>query len=166
MRRLFALVTSAALLATGAAWADPLYVQSGRAALLDSPSLGGGAVTELARGAELQIVERGDGWYRVRHGGEEGWISRLVVSAEPPMDRGSVFAGDADLDADNVRRRPSQIASAAAARGLAEEQRARARQHEMARYDLLEEIEAAVIAEGDVHAFHARLRGDETTEAP
>lgn len=139
--------------------AESAYIQSQRADLLQGPGLDHGTVAELKRGAQVEVLERGSGWVRVRHSGREGWISGLLVGEEPPMERKSRLEGEREMNTEEVRTRPSQTASAAAARGLAEEVRARAREDQGARYDLLKQVESASADPATVRAFHNDLRG-------
>ena len=146
-------------IAASAAAAESVYIQSQRADLLDGPGLDHDTVAELERGAQVEVLERGSGWVRVRHSGGAGWVSGLLVDDKPPMERKSRLEGEREMNTEEVRTRPSQVASAAAARGLAEEVRARAREDQGARYDLLEQVESAGVDPATVRAFYDDLRG-------
>lgn len=122
------------------AWADTLYVQSLRAAVLAEPRMGAEQLHQAERGDELEQLERAGTWYRVSFAGGEGWVSRLTVAGQPPMERRSALDGDAP-DIQNPRRRPSEVASAAAARGLTPEERQRLSDREDADYQALQQIE-------------------------
>lgn len=145
--------------ASTAVVAESLYIQSQRADLLRGPGFEHGAVGELERGNEVKSLGRRSGWVRVRHGGLEGWVSGLLVAEEPPMERKSRLEGEREMNTEEVRTRPSQVASAAAARGLAEEVRSRAREDQGARYDLLEQVESTGVDPSAVRTFHEDLRG-------
>ncbi|MCG5547595.1 SH3 domain-containing protein [Halorhodospira halochloris] len=144
-------------LVSGAAWASSLYVQSQQSAILAQPQMGAEELKQVERGTELEQLERDGSWFRVSHDGVEGWVSRLTVAGQPPMERQSVLDGDAP-DIDNPRRRPSEVASAAAARGLTPEQRERLSDRTGADYQALRRIEEMSIDSDELARFNQALR--------
>jgi hypothetical protein len=143
---------------SAAAWADDsLYVQSQNSALLAEPRMDAEQLVRAGRGAELEQLERDGSWYKVRFQGTEGWVSYLTVADQPPMERQSVLGGDAP-EIDNPRRRPSQVASAAAARGLTPKQRERLNERQGADYQALRRIEGIELRESELARFKQALR--------
>ena len=140
--------------------AETLYVQSDRAALLEEPSLGAEELAPLNRGEELESLARDGSWYRVRVDEREGWIARLVVGSQPPMERKSLLDGE-DARMDNPRRRPSEVATAAAARGLTPEERERMNAPGVADYQGIEAMESLVIEASELREFGRPLTGGE-----
>lgn len=80
MRRL-TLVILLALIVSVPASAQTLRVTAERTNLRDQPSTSGAVVAAVARGDELEVLERAGSWYRVRvrSTGREGYVSSLLV---------------------------------------------------------------------------------------
>jgi hypothetical protein len=131
-----------------------MYVQAVHADLKDAPKMSAGKVATLTRGDELAIVSKESVWFEVKKGAAHGWISRLFLSAHPPV-------GKADLQKDvpatlekASRRRPSSYAVAAATRGVMLGERAReGREMYETDYDALEKMEAVSIDQGKLDKF-------------
>ncbi len=132
--------------------AETLHVQTDRAALLEQPALGSTEVAPLSKGTTLESLERDGSWYRVEYGDREGWVSRLFVGAQPPMERSGIL-DDEEVDMDDPRRRPSEIATAAAARGLTPQERQRLSDAGVADYDSLERVEDLELDPGERRRF-------------
>ncbi|ABM62652.1 SH3 domain-containing protein [Halorhodospira halophila] len=145
------------VLASAASGEDLLFVQSEQGEVYAEASLDAEVVRRVPRGTELEQLASEGVWYRVRHDGEEGWVSRLVVATQPPMERDSILDGEAP-DIDDSRRRSSEVASAAAARGLTPEQRERLSDRDMADYRALAELEEQAVDEDELRAFREALR--------
>ncbi len=143
--------------ATPAAAEEALFVQSEQADVYVEANLDAEVLERVPRGTELERLEADGSWYRVRLEGEEGWVSRLAVAAQPPLERDSILDGEAP-DVDDSRRRSSEVASAAAARGLTPEQRERLSDREMADYQALAELEGRAVEEDELRAFREALR--------
>lgn len=98
-----------------------LYVQSVKAYILEKPIFGAKRLAEAKRGEVLQLVEKKEGWFRVKYKSLTGWVSAFFVDTKPPLKRISVFESPEEELKGGARRRASAYVTAAAARGLVEE---------------------------------------------
>ncbi|MDH5542876.1 MAG: SH3 domain-containing protein [Nitrospinota bacterium] len=121
--------------------ADTLYVQSKSAKIMNSPSFKAETTGTLKRGDQLEVIEKGKGWYQVKTGDMTGWINQLNVSRNEPMERVSIITEATENLEDKSRRRASAVTSAAAARGLSEKDRKRRSDQEKADYNTLNRLE-------------------------
>jgi hypothetical protein len=140
-----------------AASADNLYVQSDKAMLTATPSFTAAKIATLKKGDELTVIQEQNGWYHVRIEGESGWIPRLLVSPHKPMSRISVLSAEKDSVKKSARRRASNVTTAGAARGLANDDRRRVNQNETADYAAVKSMESLSIPQKDVEAFGETL---------
>jgi len=140
-----------------AASADSLYVQSDKARLTAAPSFGAAKVATLKKGDELTVTQEQNDWYRVDINGNTGWIPRLLVSPHKPMSRISVLTGEKDSVKKSARRRASNVTTAGAARGLANDDRRRSSQDEAADYAAVKSMESATIPQKEVEKFGKTL---------
>ncbi len=157
MRYVWPMLATLALGLTGTASADPMYVQSERTALREEPFVGAEALEMLEQGTQVERLKQASGWYHVRHEGREGWLSRLTVSNRPPMDPQTIADGEQAREMNEARRRPSQVASAAAARGLTPEERERLSAREAADYAALERLEELRLTKEEIEAFEQEV---------
>ncbi len=135
------------------AGAEVCYVQSLKAKVMWEPSFKSTVMREVAKGEALKVLGREGNWVRVKIDFEIGYVSSLVVSKRPPMNRVALIkAEDQDLR-QGVRRRASTYSSAAAARGLTQEGRKRIGRDEKTDYFDLEKIEALSISRDEVVKF-------------
>ncbi len=104
-----------------------LYILSAKAKLMAAPSFNAATIGHVSKGERLLTLEKKNNrWFKVEYKGKQGWISRLAVSAHPPMRRVSRLAGlEHHGLIDNARRRASSVTTTAAVRGLRPDQRAR-----------------------------------------
>lgn len=146
---LFLLVSAA-----GQAWAQGvMYVQSAKAKVMSAPSFKAASLGEASRGTKLAFIRKEGTWVKVSYYGKEGFVSSILVSPYPPMAKaGMIKAEDTDLQ-QGVRRRASTYTSAAAARGLAQDDRRRISRDEKADYDGLEKVEAFTVTPDEVARF-------------
>lgn len=70
--------------------ADQLVVRRERAVLREGPGSFFPAKAELAQGAQFEVLEESDGWYKIRINGTSGYISKQV--AEGKAERKDVFS--------------------------------------------------------------------------
>jgi uncharacterized protein YgiM (DUF1202 family) len=156
-RYLCFLVFVFAALAVAAA-PQTVYVHSMKAVIMDSPSMKGKPVVTASRGDKLTVIGEQSRWYNVRTDGKTGWVSTLLVRPEPPTNKKSVFTnGDKDLSKGS-RRRASAVTSAAAARGLTADERARLGITEKVDYAALEKVEAVTVSNKDLADFLRQRR--------
>ena len=148
-------ITLCLALCAATSWAgDALFVQSSKAKLLDQPAFTGKTLAVLTKGQTVEMLERSGRWYKVQHGEVQGWLSGLVISAQPPLEKISVLQADDQRLTNKARRRASTQASAAATRGLREGDRSRASDEEHANYQALEIMEANQVSENEALQFH------------
>lgn len=141
-----------------AAGADLMYVQSKKAKVLKSPSFRAKVVVTASKGDALEIVDKKGKWFKVNVNGKTGWVSRLLVSKRPPIKKVSVFAKAGPDISSKARRRASVMTTAAAARGLAEDDRRRLGTSNKMDYAAVEKMEAITITESEVEAFLDQAR--------
>ena len=136
------------------AGSNVLYVQSSKAKIMKSPSFKSKVVTTAKRGHKLTVVSKKGRWYEVKSGSKTGWVSRLLVSKRPPLKKVSVFAkANKRIISRKARRRASVMTTAAAARGLAEDDRRRLGAETKNDYAALERVEAINVTEAEVESF-------------
>jgi uncharacterized protein YgiM (DUF1202 family) len=116
MKIVFFLLIS--LLPFSLAAAETMYVQSNQAKLMSEPAFKAKQLAILQRADKVEVLKKTKRWYRIRHQGETGWVSKLLLSPQPPLNQASVLKGDNSALQAQARRRASSTASAAATRGL------------------------------------------------
>lgn len=136
-----------------AASAQVLYVQSDKASLLAEPKLKSAQVATLKKGDKLDVLETQKGWHKVKAAGKEGWVSQLLVAEKPPLGTVSLLASASGDISQDARRRASAQTTAAAARGMSEEDRKRLGAKEKADYTNLALMENMVIYEDELEQF-------------
>ncbi|HEU0105812.1 MAG TPA: SH3 domain-containing protein [Vicinamibacteria bacterium] len=85
LRRIASLVLTLSL-AAGGSWADFVQVDATRANVRKQPSTTSPIVTTVARGEQLEVLEKAGDWYHIKTGsGAEGYVSaRLVRGSAAP----------------------------------------------------------------------------------
>jgi uncharacterized protein YgiM (DUF1202 family) len=153
----FLLISALVLIPLTGSAADMLFVQSGKAKLMASPSFNSEVVTVAAKGDPLKLLEKADRWYQVNYNGKSGWVSKLLVSPTPPKDKISVIKEtESEAQKENVRRRASSASTAAAARGLREDSRARSSDQGKPDWKALEQVESVHVDQEDINQFQQR----------
>lgn len=150
------LVWMAALfvLMCGAAYAlEPYYVQSVKAKIMTAPSFKAIALGEASKGTKLTAVAKEGSWIKVSYYGQTGYVSSILVSPYPPMARQGLIKAEQSELRQGVRRRASTYTSAAAARGLAQDDRRRLSGEEKSDYVGLEKMEAMTVSDGEIVRF-------------
>ncbi|PYQ42518.1 MAG: hypothetical protein DMF77_12620 [Acidobacteria bacterium] len=80
-RRIASLVLTLCL-AAGGSWADLVQVDATRANVRKQPSATSPIVTTVARGEQLEVLEKAGDWYHIKTGaGAEGYVSARLVRA-------------------------------------------------------------------------------------
>lgn len=148
-----ALVAAVLVFAQPACSADVVYVQSLKVRIMSAPSFSADTKGHALKGEPLTVLDRAGRWYKVGYGDKTGWVPRLVVGPKPPMKRVTVFTGEEKSISKEARRRASQVTSAAAARGLAEDDRRRLGHESAVDYRSLEKLNAIVITEQELSEF-------------
>ncbi len=140
--------------AAGNAFADETYyVQSVKARILAEPSFKAKVVGESTKGAKLLSTGREGAWVKVRLVQREGYVSALLLSKTPPMEKQSLISGNETDIKQSVRRRASTYTSAAAARGLTQDDRRRLSTDEKTDYFGLEKMESFSVNADEIAQF-------------
>ena len=132
---------------------ETYYVQSVKAKVLAAPSFKATILGEASRGTRLSSVGKDGSWIKVNYYGKEGYVAAILVSTAPPMAKHTMIkAGDTDFQ-QGVRRRASTYTSAAAARGLAADDRRRLSGEDKLDYDSLEKVERYAVSDAELTKF-------------
>ncbi len=129
------------------------YVQSVKAKVMSGTSFKSPVLGEVGKGFKFQSSGKQGSWVRVRFKDHDGYISSLVVSTHPPLSRAGVIKAEDSEIKQGVRRRASSYTSAAAARGLAQDDRRRLSKEEKADYDSLEKVESFKLSPDEISRF-------------
>ncbi len=138
--------------ATAGAQTD-YYVQSMRAKVMASGSFSARVLGEVTRGEKLPVIGREGFWMKVRYRKHVGYVASLLLAAHPPLQRARIIKADASTINQGVRRRASSYTSAAAARGLAQDDRRRLSREEKADYDSIQKMEAIRVSSAELDRF-------------
>jgi uncharacterized protein YgiM (DUF1202 family) len=129
------------------------YVQSLKAKVMWEPSFKASVMREVQKGHALTALGKEGSWIKVKIDFETGYISALVMSKQPPLNRVALIKAEDQDIRQGVRRRASTYSSAAAARGLTQEGRKRLSKEEKADYFNLEKIESITVSREAVEKF-------------
>jgi hypothetical protein len=129
------------------------YVQSVKAKVLAGKTFKSPVLGEVAKGYKFVSSGKEGGWVKVKYKNSEGYVSSLLLSPNPPLDKAGVIKGDDAEIKQGVRRRASSYTSAAAARGLAQDDRRRMNREERADYISLEKIESFTVSQEEISKF-------------
>lgn len=127
MNKLLLAVFTTVMLA-GAANAEEsvYYVQSNNATVRANASFGAKVIAKVAKGQSLTSVAKDGNWLKVKVDGKFGYISTFLVSSHPPLEKQGVIKADESQEIKpSARRRASSFTSAAAARGLTNDDKSR-----------------------------------------
>jgi hypothetical protein len=103
--------------------ADPYYVNSRKAPIWAAPTFTAVQTGALTKGDLVIGLENRGGWRRVRYNNQPGWMLKLMLSSQPPIDSETVRQQTIETMSQRARRRPSSFASTAAARGFKDKRR-------------------------------------------
>jgi len=132
---------------------ETYYVQSLKAKVLSAPSFKANVLGEAGKGTRLSAIGKQGSWIKVSYNGKDAYVAAILLSSAPPLARPTMFKADAlDLQR-GVRRRASTYTSAAAARGLAADDRRRLGSADKLDYDGLEKVEQYAVSEADLARF-------------
>jgi hypothetical protein len=135
-------------------WAESLFVQSQKTALLSEAKMGSPEVGPVVRGDELVVVETSGNWYQVKKGTVTGWISKLFVSKNKPVGAATLAQEVTASEAKSSRRRESAYSVSASTRGLMPMQRSRSdRQSFQADHEALEWIQNRKVSDEEIADF-------------
>ena len=133
--------------------AEELYVQSVKAKVMSQPTFKSTVLAEVAKGHKFTATEKKGSWRKVTHGGKDAYVSSLLLSPNPPMAKVGLIKGENTEIKQDVRRRASTYTSAAAARGLAADDRRRMSTEVNADFHALEKIEAFSVSNDEIAKF-------------
>jgi len=132
---------------------EAYYVQSVKAKVLSAPSFKAKVLGEASRGTRLSSIGKDGSWVKVSFYGKDGYVAAILLSASPPMAKHSMIrAGDSEFQ-QGVRRRASTYTSAAAARGLAADDRRRLSGEDKLDYVGLERVEKYIVSDAELTKF-------------
>ncbi len=141
-------------MAAGTAYSlETYYVQSLKAKVLSAPSFKANVLGEAGKGTKLSAIGKQGSWIKVSYYEKEGYVAAILLSSAPPLARPSLFKTDTSELKQGVRRRASTYTSAAAARGLAADDRRRLGGEDKLDYDGLEKVERYAVPEADLVRF-------------
>jgi uncharacterized protein YgiM (DUF1202 family) len=129
------------------------YVQSVKAKVMSGASFKSAVVGEVVKGHKFVSSGREGNWVKVKYSDKEGYVSALLLSTHPPLEKTGVIRGDESDIKQGVRRRASSYTSAAAARGLAADDRRRLSKEEKVDYESLEKVEAFKVSSEEISRF-------------
>jgi len=129
------------------------YVQSVNASVRAEPSFGAKVIAKVAKGQSLTSISKQGSWIKIKVDGKEGYISSLLVSSHPPMQKQTVIKAEDEEIKPTARRRASSYTSAAAARGLTNEEKQRDGVEETSDYKALDKMEALKVTPEEVTKF-------------
>ena len=131
------------------------YVQSVKAKVMSGSSFKSQVLGEVSKGYKFETAGRAGSWIKVKFNSKDGYVSSLLLSSHPPMEKTGLIKGEgADIN-QGVRRRASSSTSAAAARGLTADDRIRSSREEEVDYKALEKVEAYSVNPDEISKFMA-----------
>jgi uncharacterized protein YgiM (DUF1202 family) len=129
------------------------YVQSVKAKVMSASSFKARVIGEVGKGFKFISTGRKGTWVKVTYKNKTGYVPSLLLATHPPFERtGLIRANESDINR-GVRRRASSYTSAAAARGLASEDRRRLSKEEKADYDSVDKMESFKVTADELHRF-------------
>jgi hypothetical protein len=156
MRKKFIVVLFTAVMTLSSALAyaeNVVYVQSFKAKVMSQPSFKAKVIGEAGKAAKMISQGRTGTWVKVNFNGKDGYVSALLVSTRPPLDKQGLIKADDSAISYGVRRRASTYTSAAAARGLVQDDRRRLSRDEKVDYQGLEKVESVSLTNEDITKF-------------
>lgn len=140
------------LLCINLALAETAYIKARQAKIYIEPSAKSDLVTSAQKGDAVEIIEQQGRWLKVSFDQHHGWVSSMLVGKTPPGDKVTVL-DDADSLEQTARRRSSASTSAAAARGLRSDDRARQSDDEVADFGAVRQMESMGVTEDEAIEF-------------
>jgi hypothetical protein len=150
----FILCTIVMILCSALAYAENvMYVQSMKAKVMSQPSFKAKIIGEAGKGTQMTALGRSGNWVKVKYASTEGYVAALLLSAQPPLQKLGLIKADEGEISHGVRRRASTYTSAAAARGLVQDDRRRVSRDEKSDMGAVLKLEAITIRENEVLKF-------------
>jgi uncharacterized protein YgiM (DUF1202 family) len=98
----------AAVMATPAARAEDVWINTDNVALRTAQSPAAESVANLFKGAKAQQLQKQGNWVQIQVNGKTGWVSAASVSLRPQKPNSGLLGGNSSVE----------MSSAAAAKGL------------------------------------------------
>lgn len=153
MHKKLILIILTCLSAAAAFAEETVYVKANKAKLMATPEFNAALVLTIEKGTALQVKATQGRWLQVTVQDKTGWVSQLLVGNEPPLNQATPLnTGDQSIKQDS-RRRASATASAAAARGLRNDDRARQSDDAVSDYSALEKMDKLDVSEDEAVKF-------------
>jgi uncharacterized protein YgiM (DUF1202 family) len=144
----------ASMFLTSAVYAQgEYYVQSVKAKVMSATSFKSRVLGEVGKGFKFVSSGKKGAWVKVKYKNMAGYVFSLLVATHPPFERTGLIRADERDISRGVRRRASSYTSAAAARGLASDDRRRLSKEEKADYDSLDKMESFKVTADELHRF-------------
>jgi uncharacterized protein YgiM (DUF1202 family) len=134
------------------------YVQSVSARVRAEPSFNSKVIATAVKGQKLPSPGKEGGWIKVMVGDQEGYISSLLLSTQPPFAKTVIIKAEEPEIKQNVRRRASSFSSAAAARGLVDEDNKDDSKENKADYESVKKMESLTIPNDEVNKFAPKAK--------
>jgi uncharacterized protein YgiM (DUF1202 family) len=152
---MFMMFLPAMLFATLAHADTAYYVQSTNATVRSDPSFGAKVIAKVTKGQMLTSTSKSGDWIKVKVDGKDGYISHLLVTTHPPLEKTTVIKAEEQEIKPTARRRASSFTSAAAARGLTDEEQKHEGEGtaEKSDYKALDKMEAVKVTPDEVKKF-------------
>jgi hypothetical protein len=129
------------------------YVQSAKAKVLIGASFKSASLGEVPKGFKFVSTGREGSWVKVKFDKRDGYVSSLVLSMHPPFEKAGIIKAEDTEIRQGVRRRASSYTSAAAARGLAQDDRRRLSKEEKVNYEALDKMESFTVSADEISRF-------------
>ena len=144
---------SVMLFATAVSAQGEFFVQSAKAKVMSAASFKSPLLGEVGKGHKFASAGKEGNWVKVKYNGKEGYVSALLLSTHPPFEKAGMIKGDESDIKQGVRRRASSYTSAAAARGLAQDDRRRLSKEEKVDYESLDKVESFKLTSEELSRF-------------
>jgi uncharacterized protein YgiM (DUF1202 family) len=141
------------LFALQASAQETYYVQSVKAKVMSAASFKANVLGEVNRGTRIGSTGREGSWVKINYNGKAAYVAAILLSVTPPMTKHTMIKADNSEFQQGVRRRASTYTSAAAARGLAADDRRRLSGDDKLDYDGLERVEKFSVTDTDLAKF-------------
>lgn len=150
---MFMMLLPAMMCATWAHAESVYYVQSTNANVRSDPSFAAKVIAKVAKGQTLTSISKQGSWIKVTVDGKEGYISSLLVSTHPPLAKQTVIKAEDEEIKPIARRRASSFTSAAAARGLTDDDQKHEGAEAGSDYKAVDKMESVKVTPEEVKQF-------------
>ena len=165
-RKIFCLIIIFSFFPFLSSFAFDLYINSIKAPVYKSPSIGSEKIIVLTKGTSLIGIELKSNWYHVKYKNMEGWVYKLMAKKTPPLNGKKIYAMNKvskkqmENLAGKTRRRPSSYATTAAARALRNKDKHFSKEYSL-NFTALEKLESIEISDEEALEFLTKGISDE-----